>query len=170
MKEPRELPSQRKLQDLFNYDPFTGDLIRNHSIANNSTNAGDIAGRITHLGYRVVKIENVAWQAHRLIWKHVHGEDPLIIDHINHDRADNRIHNLRSVTHKENQKNRAIHSDNKSGVTGVSWCKVMEKWRATIYTQEKCKHLGHFDSIDDAGEARKRAEIKYGFHKNHGED
>ena len=99
----------------------------------------------------------------------MHGEWPRHeIDHINGDPSDNRICNLRDVTHKVNGLNQKIPAHNKSGIIGVSWHNSTKKWAATITVSKKQLHLGVFDTIEQARDARSLAERKYGFHKNHG--
>ncbi len=90
------------------------------------------------------------------------------IDHINGDRGDNRISNLRVVTSTENNRNKAINKNNTSGVTGVTWSKSRRKWIAQIHIGKIGKALGGFDRVEDAIAARKNAETRYGFHENHG--
>ena len=90
------------------------------------------------------------------------------VDHINHDRTDNRIENLRLVNANENGKNQKASVRNKSGVVGVSWKKSKNKWHSQIMVNGKQIHLGFFDNIDEAKKARIDAERKYGFHENHG--
>lgn len=90
------------------------------------------------------------------------------IDHINHDRSDNRIENLRLVTGGENKKNQSIRKRNKSGFTGVGWHSKAKKWRAEIKSGGVYMYLGLYSSIGDAVNARKMAEIELGFHDNHG--
>ena len=63
-----------------------------------------------------------------------------------------------------------MHTNNTSGVMGVSWKKAYNKWGAYIGVNKKRKYLGYYSSIDKATEARKAAEIKYGYHKNHGQE
>lgn len=114
----KELPSADYLRACFDYEPETGVLrwkerplghfaSKRAWKAWNTRNAGTEAGRIIHLGYRLVRL-GAQFYAHRLIWALVTGEDPgrLQIDHINGDTSDNRWDNLRLVTHSENQKNR----------------------------------------------------------------
>lgn len=96
------------------------------------------------------------------------GEWPEFVDHINGDRTDNKIENLRSCSRLENSVNRAVASHNKSGVLGVHYDKSRGKWAAEIKVNKKKVYLGRFDSIDEAKTARKIAEVKYGFHPNHG--
>jgi hypothetical protein len=92
----------------------------------------------------------------------------MFIDHINGDSMDNRIDNLRLVTHKENSLNKKLSSNNKSGVVGVSKNSRNKKWKADITYNNQKYYLGEFNNFDDAVKVRKAAEIKYGFHKNHG--
>ena len=90
------------------------------------------------------------------------------IDHINGDKIDNRISNLRDVTKLENAKNASISANNTSGFNGVYWVKTKGVWVAKIWTQGKLKHLGYFDKIQDAVAARKLANKKYGFSDRNG--
>lgn len=135
-----------------------------------SKKAGDIAGSVTNFGYRTVHYNRKRYLAHRIIWEMHNGQIPegMEIDHINHDRLDNRIENLRLVSHAENQKNQKTHRMNTSGVTGVHWCKSRRKWVARITVNGKHINLGGFDSKDSAVSARKNAERRFGFHSNHG--
>lgn len=110
---------------------------------------------------------------HRVIWCHVYGEWPeknLVIDHINGDEKDNRIQNLRLVTQSENKKNSSRPKSNTSGVIGVYKRRDNDKWTAEIQENYKKIFLGSFDSFEDAVKARKEAELKYGFHENHGRE
>ena len=90
------------------------------------------------------------------------------IDHINGNRSDNRIENLRVVNKIENSRNQRPKPSNVSGFTGVSWDKVNNKWRATIKVKYKQINIGRFSELSDAIDARKSANLKYGFHENHG--
>ena len=90
------------------------------------------------------------------------------IDHINGIPSDNRISNLREVSHAQNMQNAKMRADNKSGVTGVSWCKQSEKWIAYICFLGEMETLGRFDVKMEAVRHRREAEERYGFHKNHG--
>jgi len=119
---------------------------------------------------RTISILNKSYVEHRVIWALYYKEWPskgLVIDHINGDPFDNRIDNLRLVTHKENAMNTKLASNNKSGISGVS-LHVGGKWQSKITSNGKGYYLGLFSNFDDAVKVRKAAEIKYGFHKNHG--
>jgi len=147
------------IRGYFEYDKTIGRLIRN----------GLIIGCETKRGYRQIQLKGKSYREHRLIWLHVYGEWPENeIDHINHIRNDNRIENLRDVTRIENGKNQSMHSDNDSGVTGVSWHPHRNKWGAHICHDGKRINLGRFINKNDAIEARLGAEKTYKYHVNHG--
>lgn len=96
----------------------------------------------------------------------MHGVDPDDIDHINGDPSDNRLENLRNVSHEVNGRNLARRKNNTSGVTGVS--RHGSKWVARICPSRRTIYIGIFDSFDDAVAARRAAEVKYGYHPNRG--
>lgn len=123
---------------------------------------------ISHKGYKNGGIFRKFYAAHRVIWLLYAGEWPLGIDHINGRRDDNRIVNLRAVTNAENAKNKKKPNTNTSGVIGVSWDKMRQKWHAYIRTGGILINLGLFEVFEEAVLARKDAEIERGFHKNHG--
>lgn len=119
-------------------------------------------------GYKTGAIRGRKYQAHRVIWAMHYGRWPFEqIDHINHDRADNRINNLRDVSHAENARNRPCHPNNKSGHTGVVW-RQDGGWQAQIGVGGNMHYLGTFADKEVAVAVRKEAEFRYGFHKNHG--
>ena len=136
----------------------------------NTRNAGNVAGRIDEItGYRKIMLEGRPRLAHRLAWAVHYGEYPLgTIDHINGIRSDNRLINLRDVSHEENMRNTKKPVTNNSGVVGVFWNKRDGEWRATIQVSRKTKSLGSYLKFEDAVAARLEAERQYGFHPNHG--
>jgi len=108
-----------------------------------------------------------SYMAHRLVFLYMTGSFPVNqVDHIDGNGLNNRWENLRDVTHTENRKNDKLHRHNTSGTMGVSYCKLYKKWRARIGI--KGKHLGYFESKEKAISARKKAELEFGFHPNHG--
>lgn len=120
-------------------------------------------------GHRKSRIFGVVLYAHRVVWAYVHGVWPDgVIDHVNGDPSDNRICNLRVVTHAENMRNMRLSERNTSGVCGVYRHKPSGKWIAAIKANGKSKHLGYFSDFRDAVEARKAADLEYGYHPNHG--
>jgi hypothetical protein len=122
----------------------------------------------THSGYLKTTIDGKRHYLHRMAWFYVHGVWPDSIDHINGNTADNRICNLRNVTHQANLKNCKLSKNNSSGIHGVRWKDHHGKWLARIFTDGKEIHLGSFASFFDACCARKSAEKRFGFHENHG--
>ena len=160
------MKDEYKFKRLLKYNPKTGEFIWLKSKGSNK--AGDIAGGLIN-GYVKIKVNNRNHYAHRLAWFYVYGAWPENqIDHINHDRSDNRIDNLREVTGKENSKNQKMHITNSSGVTGVYWRKDRSKWRAAIHVNNIFIGLGSYIDKFEAICARKSAEVLYGYHPNHG--
>lgn len=165
---PKQIVTQKRLKELFNYDPITGDFTRLVRTARR-VQIGDIAGHRRSDGYLIIIIDYRYYLAHRLAFLYMAGKFPTDqADHINHIRHDNRWVNLREATNTTNRRNQSMPCDNTSGVMGVSWYKRDRKWHARIQIKGKTKHLGYFTDIEGAVAARKEAEIKYGFHKNHG--
>lgn len=85
----------------------------------------------------------------------------LVIDHINHNRLDNRVSNLRICTRQQNNFNTETRCDNSSGITGVYWVKRNNRWVAQITINGKLKHIGYYNTKEEAAEARRQAEIEY---------
>ena len=120
-------------------------------------------------GYHQIRIDQENYTAHRLACLYMTGSfPPLDIDHINGVRDDNRWINIRCVSRAVNHKNRALASNNTSGVTGVKWEKRRCKWIAEIKLDRKVRYLGQFDDFDEAVRVRKAAEKELGFHEHHG--
>lgn len=136
----------------------------------NNRYAGTPALNSAKGGYLYGRIHGKPYFAHRVIWAIHHGEWPVIIDHINGDGADNRIDNLRSVSHKDNIRNSKLSIANSSGACGVYWSARNLKWAAQMRLNGKTKYLGIYEKFDDAVAARKSADVRYGFHENHGRD
>ena len=153
---PTTLPSQKKLQELFDYRD--GQLYWKERI-NSSIDLSKPAGYIRKDGYRGIQIEGKIYKAHRLIWKYHYGKDPKeFIDHIDGNKSNNNIENLRESTKQQNSFNRGPHKNNELGVKGL--CKLGNKYRAAIMINGKNKHLGMFDTIEEARLAREEAEKK----------
>lgn len=113
-------------------------------------------------GYLRSTVDGKPEYAHRIAWCHYYREQPPeFIDHINRDRSDNSIKNLRSCTLSQNQFNRNLSSNNSTGYTGVSIIKKTGKYKATIYKDSKPIHLGVFSTADLAAKAYKNAKAAY---------
>lgn len=166
------------LRELFIYDPETGALTwcdrARHFFKSqrdwlrwNTRYANTPAFRLKPNGYHEGMIFRRQHKSHRVAWAIHYGEWPSShLDHINGDRADNRICNLRIVTRSENCRNTKQRANNSSGVIGVA--PSGSKWRAYIRSDGKNIHLGVFGTIEEAAEARRKASEKYGYHPNHG--
>ncbi len=149
----------QRLRELLNYDPDTGVFTRRLKNAN-CVKVGDVAGGLDGRGYCRFRIDGKKHRAHRLAWLYMHGDWPLgEIDHINGLPADNRISNLRDVSHAENVQN--VHKPNKDNEScefrGVHWHRRDLKWTAQIRANGKIKWLGAFPTKEAAAEAYKQA-------------
>lgn len=149
-------------------DLFNDDLRAQKSW--NSRFGGQQAFRATNNhGYKVGTIFGKIYTAHRVAWCIENGEWPALqIDHINGDKADNRLLNLREVSNSENHKNQKAPATNTSGTVGVYHEPRTGAWVAQIYHQGQRRNLGTFQDKSRAIEARKEAERELGYHKNHG--
>jgi len=156
------------LKQTLDYNSDTG--VFTWLVANsNCVSIGDVAGCRRGSGYMQISIDGSLYLSHRLAWLYVYGSFPDDqIDHINGVKDDNRIENLRDVTSSENGKNKKLQKNNKSGFVGVRFREDRCKWIARIQVDGKLNHLGQFVDRGDAIEARKEADIKYGFHENNG--
>ena len=160
--------TQKELKEILSYSRKSGVFIWKVPKAKR-IKINDVAGCKNKKGYITIRIDRKIYFAHRLAWLYVYGEMPTEhIDHINHIKDDNRILNLRAVTCGENNKNVPMQKNNTSGAMGVNWHKMTKRWQAFIAIDGKQKHLGLFANFSDAVDARKNAEVLYGFHKNHG--
>ncbi len=180
----KQLPSPELLRKLLRYEPDTGKLFwrerpttmfqpqANRPAAANAASwntryAETEAGYVGFDGYVHLKVNYQPLAAHRIAWAMHYGEwAKQSIDHIDQNPANNRIANLREVPHIENMRNQRFSKANKSGVQGVHRCH--DKWRAQIGVAGKSYRLGRFETLEAAAAARKAAEIKFGFHANHG--
>lgn len=150
----------QRLRELLHYDPETGIFRWKVNTSNSQAFAGDIAGWMQK-GYRIIKVDNLTLRAHRLAWLYMHGVFPTsILDHINRDKSDNRICNLREVSYSENTQNQGLKKNNKSGVKGVYWRSRDKCWIASIRVHGKSSHIGQFKSLNEAAEAYAKAAAK----------
>lgn len=142
--------TQSELKSLLNYDIKTGQFTWAVQ-QSRRVKIGSIAGTIKNTGYLGIHLKNKIYQAHRLAWLYFYGEFPCMnIDHINSNRLDNRIENLRLATDTENHRNISLQKRSSSGFTGVTWCQTAKKWRARC----RQKFLGVFDCPVEASNVR----------------
>lgn len=160
--------TQRELKEILHYEPSTGGFTWKIN-TKGGARIGKKAGGIKNDGYWHIKIRQKVYGAHRLTWLYMTGKWPEDqMDHINHNRSDNRWVNLRSVTRSENCRNKPMLKNHASGIFGVCWNKTTQKWYAHITEGRKAIYLISTPDKFEAICARKSAENKYGYHENHG--
>lgn len=110
-------------------------------------------------GYIVVKYKGKSYKCHRIIFLYHHGYMPENrIDHINHRILDNKIENLREVSHQCNLRNSKQRKDNKSGIKGVGWHKDSNRWQSSVVVNRKTIYLGVYSCFVEAVAHRLAAE------------
>lgn len=158
------LPSQKTLKELFTYDAKHGVLRWKQS--RGTAQAGAAAGWTHQNGYIYIGLNGRSYKAHRLIWMYVHGADPKgIIDHIDRNKANNRIANLRVVTDGQSNQNKGAYKNNVTGHKGVGWYPLRKLWRVRIQHNGRVHTIGYFSSVAAAVAARNAAEKKLHTHR-----
>lgn len=153
--------TQERLKQLLHYDAETGVFTWIARRGKRTDIVGKIAGSDMN-GYIGIRIDYKQYPAHVLAWLYVYGEMPsLETDHKNRRRSDNKISNLRSATHKQNAYNQSLRKGSQTGVIGVSIDGQTGKFRAHITLDGKTIHLGRFSILNDAVDARRKAERQY---------
>lgn len=158
--------TQENLRKAFDYNPETGEIT--HKYPGRGRSIGDSATTNHSGGYYAMNVGGTMHLAHRIIFMYMKGYYPRMVDHINHDRKDNRWCNLREVNDLDNAKNITLHHNSKTGINGVALHKPTGKYRAYIGINYKQKHLGLFNTVEEAINARNKANEEYDYHKNHG--
>jgi hypothetical protein len=144
------------VEDFFYYDEAEGHLfnkVTRSSMAKKDTRAGSL----TEKGYIRIRFKNKNYMEHRLIFLLHNGYMPEIIDHIDGQRDNNFISNLREASNSENAINSKLNSTNKTGFRGVSFFKKSNKFRASIQKNGLKIHLGLFNTAEEASIAYKTA-------------
>lgn len=165
------MPTFERANEPFGYEPETGLPIRKVTAGNNRLHAGTAAGCSSPDGYLRVRIDKVLHQVHRVCYLLAYGSlpDDMRVDHISHVRDDSRLCNIRPADNTINSRNASIGKNNTAGVCGVYADKRrVKKYCAEIKVNGVKKFLGYFDTLEEAAAARRAAELKYGFHSNHG--
>lgn len=167
--EPRkksELPSVVLLREALDYDSESGNLIwkarprhhfktdRAHTVTN-TRYAGRIAGSLEgKQGYLTIMLNEVTLKAHRVAWALTYGEWPAdLIDHINGNKLDNRLSNLRACTRAENNRNRTRRHTSGAPYKGISFHRLTGKWSSEIAAGSTREFLGLFDTPEAAHSA-----------------
>lgn len=140
--------SQKRLMELVSYDELTGTFTK-ISIGKKKP----VSNSLDSKGYKRMAVDGVRYKQHRLVWLYAYGYFPSgFIDHINRDRSDNRLSNLRIVDPTDNPQNCGCYSSNKLKTPGVRKIKN-DTYEARITTNKKTSSLGFFSSAREAGEA-----------------
>jgi hypothetical protein len=140
----KTLPSKELLQELFYYEK--GVLFRKKSLSKGKANQP--IGWIEKNGYWATNVYGVRYRVHRLVWQFHHGNCPSFIDHIDGNKNNNSIENLRLATNQQNNANTKTPKNNKLGLKGV--CLDGKKYKASIKVNGKSKHLGYFSDPYEA--------------------
>lgn len=158
----KPLPSLAELNDLLDYNPETGLFTWKKSRSGNG-GVGSIAGSLQkETGYISITINRKRFRAHRLAYKMYHGSDPVDqVDHIDMDRANNCIANLRDATNSQNRRNTRPPKTNTSGFKGVSLHSNGKKWEAQIKINYKTTYLGSYKTKEEAALAYEKAAKEY---------
>ena len=145
--------TQERLKELLDYDPETGVFTWKVKV-NRKIVVGSIAGSKNPRGYIKIRIDKIAYSAHRLAWLYMYGCWPAKqIDHINRVKNDNRIENLRDVSQQNNVWNVSTPKHNKSGLMGVCYVKRDNRWLAQIKKNRKTIYIGSFVDANEAHQA-----------------
>ena len=146
--------TQTELKNLFYY--VDGQLIAKTN--NKRRKAGDALRSMTWNGYLKGSIKGRSYRVHRLVFLYFYGFMPSQVDHIDGNRQNNRIENLREATSAQNSQNRM--STGATKIKGVVWHKQSKKWVASICINRKSVHLGSFENIEDAAQVATDARKK----------
>ena len=125
------------------------------------TPKGKMAGTLTTTGYYQTKINRNIYLNHRLIYLYHYGNLPKYIDHIDIDKKNNKIENLRETTPSDNKKNVGVSKSNTSGYKNVYWHKQCKKWGVRLVVNGKPKHIGLFENLELSDLVAQEARDKY---------
>ena len=142
--------TQERLKYLMRYE--NGKLYWIRPTAN-WMKSGVEAGFLVNTGYRLARVDGHSIMLHRLVFLYHHGYTPEIVDHIDGNKLNNHIENLRPATRAQNNQNARTRKDNKSGQKGVRWREDQQKWIVTIAVDKKKHHLGYYTAFEVAKNA-----------------
>ena len=158
--------TQKDLQDLLSYDPDTGAFVWKVNLSRVAKVGSLAATKPGSAGYARIGINGARYLAHRLAWLYVHGFWPIEdVDHINRNRMDNCISNLRLASRSQNLQNTVLRSATTSGHKGVYWNRRARKWQAHIKANGAYHYLGVHKNLMDAVAVREAAEIQLHTHR-----
>lgn len=150
--------TQELLRALFDYQD--GALVRKVT-TNPRAQAGQVSGSVSRGGYLRTQVAGKLYYNHRLVWFMFHGTWPKALDHVNGNKLDNRIENLRECNQAQNMQNVSNKKSNTTGVKGVGWRPTKGKYRARIVVDGKEICVGHYLTLEEAAAAVREARTKY---------
>lgn len=151
--------TQKYIQSLFDYKD--GELYWKNNRANGKIKSGSKAGSLSTSKYYQVSLNHKKYKNHRLIFLYHKGYLPKYVDHIDRNKQNNKIENLREATHGQNRSNSKKNINKSSIYKDVCWYKITQKWISQITTNKKVINLGYFINELDAALAYNKAAIKY---------
>ncbi len=147
--------TQEYLKDVYEYQD--GELIRKHRQGNKQ--AGTTVGCMQKIGYKITVINKKFFYLHRLIFMFHNGYMPSSIDHIDGNKSNNKIENLRPCNASENLSNRSNQSNSKSRHKNVYWLKSRSQWVVALNANNKKHHIGYYNDINQAIQAASTARL-----------
>lgn len=159
--QPKPLPNLAYLNTILDYNPDTGEL--RWKVKRASANIGDVAGYLSNNAYKKITINNIEYNYHRICYymgTNINPNDKLV-DHIDGNKTNNILSNLRIATHSQNSSNCKKYITNTTGHKGIQWRKNRNKWLVMLTINYKRITVGHFNTIEEAQKARYDAEIKH---------
>ena len=176
-----DLPSPEILRKLLRYEPETGklfwrkrtpDMFKTEKACRcwNTRHAGnETFSSVDKDGYLLGMIFYRRLKSHRVIYAMAHGRWPKgQIDHIDGVKTNNKIENLRDVSPSQNARNMPLRTDNKTGISGITFHKRSKKWQCQLRDGGTDKYIGSFDTLGGAIAAMSSARAEHGYHENHG--
>ena len=151
-------PTQRQVKELFNYHK---DGWLEWAVSRGKAKAGDKVGIVHPNGYLRTRVNGLLQSNHRLIFIWHHGWMPKMVDHIDGDKLNNKIENLRPADQVQNQQNSKIRKRNTSGFKNVSFCPQTKKWAVKMRYLGKARTIGRFDDIELADLVAQEARSKF---------
>jgi hypothetical protein len=142
-----KLPSLEELKKLFKYDPETGEFTK--LVTTGNSKAGLSSGHLASDGYLILCFKRKRFLAHRLAWLMYYGTEPKqVIDHIDGNRLNNKIQNLRDVSNSENLINNKRNRN--GGLRNTHYCNSRKKWVARICFQDRDVTIGRYNTEEEA--------------------
>lgn len=165
-KRPINFDLVSRMKDALSYSPHSGEFRWVNPSKYHQKLKDKPAGEYVRNGYLLIQFEGIKYSAHRMAWAFVHGiiMPDTELDHINNNRSDNRIENLRIATFNDNSFNQRMKRNNTSGVKGVSLHNLSGKWRGRVCMNGITHYVGHFNDLDTAKKAVEQ--VRLSLHKD----